>query len=272
MAILLAPTKNFLSTTLNGAINNSTTTITLTSTANLQAPGVIVVDRIDSNGSSTASLREVIHFTGISGSDLTGCTRGAENSTANSHADGAIVETNPTVETWNSMATAIFQFADSNGYINAINSPVSIAIGEFKTVRVSSLASVSMLCVMTFLDVSGASISGIGLYPSFRSQGFFSGPTTGLGGILVHPRATNYQFFSVITPQVASGVSIVFDFLKNGSSIFAGVTKPTIVGGGTYVSTASINTKNFDRGDILRFDISAMAPGAIQGITGQGGS
>jgi len=87
-----APTSNFWSTSLNGAINDSVTTITLNSTVGLQAPGRLVINRQDSTGKNTPSAREVISFTGISGSDLTGVTRGADNSTARSHADGSPVE------------------------------------------------------------------------------------------------------------------------------------------------------------------------------------
>lgn len=62
--------------------------------------------------------------------------------------------------------------------------------------------------------------------------------------------------------------------MNNGSSIFAGVTKPTIVGGGTFVSTASINTKAVSPGNVLRADINAIASGAglIRGVTVQGGT
>src|SRR3990167_196968 len=96
-----APTSNFFSTTLNGAINDAVQTITLTTTTGLQAPGYIVVNRQDSSGTDTPSSREVISFTGISGSDLTGCTRAADGSTARSHSNGAIVESNFTVGMWN---------------------------------------------------------------------------------------------------------------------------------------------------------------------------
>lgn len=101
-----APTKNYVTTSLNGAIGTGDTTITLSSTSNMQSPGYVVVDREDGSGTATPSAREVISYTGISGSDLTGCTRGADNSTARTHSDGALVETMLTVGMWGDLIDA----------------------------------------------------------------------------------------------------------------------------------------------------------------------
>lgn len=271
--LYVAPTANFVSKTLNGAITSGAGTITLNNTTNLQAPGVVVIDRTDSSGVSTPSAREVVAYTGIAGNDLTGCTRGFDNSTGLAHSDGAIVETMPVVGMWNNLATIVATSMTSDGYLKAINSPVSIA--RIETVGLlASLISVSDVRINNRLEVSGASITGIGLYPTWRSSAAYSGPTIGLGGLLKAPKVGTWQWISVITKTVASGASVVFDVMNNGSSIFAGVTKPTIVGGGTYVSTASINTKAVSPGNDLRFDINAVASGAgvITDVTGQGGT
>ena len=68
-----------LGTTLNGAINNSVTTITLTSTTGFPTSGSIKIDS------------EIISYTGKSGNDLTGCTRGSQSTTPASHLNGASV-------------------------------------------------------------------------------------------------------------------------------------------------------------------------------------
>lgn len=100
-ALYKAPDTNFWSTTLNGAINSSVTSITLNSVTDLNYPGFLVIDREDSNGTATPTSREVIYFTGITGSGLTGVTRAADGSTARSHSDGALVEAVLTVGMWN---------------------------------------------------------------------------------------------------------------------------------------------------------------------------
>tara|TARA_S200002703_G_scaffold32531_1_gene28348 strand:+ start:242 stop:2374 length:2133 start_codon:yes stop_codon:yes gene_type:complete len=64
---------------LNGAINNSVTTITLTSTTGFPTSGSVQIDS------------EIIAYTGISGNDLTGCTRGSQSTTPASHSNGAAV-------------------------------------------------------------------------------------------------------------------------------------------------------------------------------------
>lgn len=102
-----APSVNFFSTTLNGGINNSVDTITLSSVTGLNAPGVLIINREDGNGTATPSAREVISFTGISGSDLTGVTRGYDGSTARAHSSGALVEAVFTVGMWNDAIAAL---------------------------------------------------------------------------------------------------------------------------------------------------------------------
>ena len=117
-----APTSNFWSSSLNGAINDSVDTITLNSTTGLQAPGYLIIDREDGQGVATSSAREIVKFTGISGNDLTGVTRGADNSTARSHGDGALVESVPTIGMWNDTRDAINAEHDTDGTHTLISS------------------------------------------------------------------------------------------------------------------------------------------------------
>lgn len=288
-SLFLAPTANYIQTTLNGAITDSATTITLNSTTNLQAPGYVVINRVSSSGVATPNSREVVSYTGISGSDLTGCTRGADNSTNRSHSNGAIVETMPTVGMWNDLRNAFSNAFTADSVLKAIISPVSIsdlrlirtdwssiASGprlEVRSLAVGSIASVAALHIGTRIDVSAASLTGIGFYPTWHTGGSFSGPTIGIGGFLKAPRTGTLAWVSVVTRFVASGASIVFDVKKNGSSIFAGVTTPLIAAGGTYVSTASLNTKNVTKGDLLQADITGLAAGGmLVDVTVQGGT
>lgn len=108
-----APSVNFFSTTLNGGINNSVDTITLSSVTGLNAPGVLIINREDGNGITTQSAREFISFAGISGSDLTGCVRGYDGSTARAHSSGALVEAVFTVGMWNDAVAALTNVVDA---------------------------------------------------------------------------------------------------------------------------------------------------------------
>ena len=67
------------STTLNGSHSSSVTTLTLTSTTDFDSSGTVFIGG------------EQITYTGILGNDITGCTRGANNTTAATHASGVTV-------------------------------------------------------------------------------------------------------------------------------------------------------------------------------------
>ena len=68
-----------VATTLNGSHSDSVATLTLASTTGLDATGTVHV------GS------EQVTYTGILGNDITGCTRGANSTTAAAHSSGVAV-------------------------------------------------------------------------------------------------------------------------------------------------------------------------------------
>tara|TARA_R100001440_G_scaffold45301_1_gene65029 strand:- start:165 stop:2300 length:2136 start_codon:yes stop_codon:yes gene_type:complete len=86
---------NALTTTLNGAIDASTTTIVLTSVVNFPTTGT--------NHIQIGS--EEISYTGISGNTLTGVTRGARGTTAASHSDGATITNSSDFIAWGEAAS-----------------------------------------------------------------------------------------------------------------------------------------------------------------------
>ena len=255
--IFLAPTKNFIQKNLSGGIGDSDTTITLNNTTNLTAPGTAVINRVNSAGVATSGSREEISYTGISGSDLTGVTRGADGSTQRAHADNSIVEFTLTIGMWNNLATIVGTGFTSDGYLKAIASPVSIAINVVKT----------------HLNVAGASVTGanVGLYPVFKLTGSFSGATTAVGGGLTVPRPTTLKWASVVLNAVApvSTASLVIDINKNFVSLFDAGTRLSVAAGGTYASTASLSVMNIDAGNTLTTDVDAFggANGFAKDIT-----
>tara|TARA_B100002019_G_scaffold293075_1_gene318600 strand:- start:187 stop:3669 length:3483 start_codon:yes stop_codon:yes gene_type:complete len=74
------------STTLNGATTTTANTITLTSTTGFPTSGFAVI-LVAQPGTS-----EVIQYTGISGNDLTGCTRGLFSTPAAAHANSTTIQ------------------------------------------------------------------------------------------------------------------------------------------------------------------------------------
>jgi len=75
----LLTSSSAITTTLNGAVNSSVTTITVTSAASFTSKGFVVIDS------------ETIYYTGKTSTTLTGCIRGASGTTAASHNDSATV-------------------------------------------------------------------------------------------------------------------------------------------------------------------------------------
>lgn len=93
------PSQDFLQKTLGAQLlTGVTASATLNNTTGLQnLPGVMVVDRINTNNVETPSSREVIAYDGTSGSTVTTLTRGLAGTSDQDHAVGAIVEFAPDV-------------------------------------------------------------------------------------------------------------------------------------------------------------------------------
>lgn len=245
--LLEVATGNAFTTTLSGAINDTVTTITLTSVTNLVATGVLVIDRQDGNGTDTPSKREYISYTGISGNDLTGVTRSVAGSTGQSHSSGAVVEETFTVTHWGDMVDFLQVEHDTAGK------------------HVISTATIS-----THLNASGASISGT--FPHalvWRFSGAFAGASTFLAPPQMVPTGGQWQWFTFVTRTVASGVSAIVDVNKNGTSIFSALGRPMIAAAGTFASTASIATKAIAAGDKFTVDYDGTG-GSITDILIEG--
>lgn len=90
-----------------GVADASVTTVPLSSTTNLPTDTAVavVIDRVDSSGTSTPSLEETIIGV-VSGSNLVTCTRGVEG-TAQAHSAGAVVEVLVTNKGYNDIIDAL---------------------------------------------------------------------------------------------------------------------------------------------------------------------
>jgi len=81
-------------TTLNGGINNSVTTVTVVSTTGFPATGTFLVDN------------ELITYTGKTSTTFTGCTRGQQGTAAASHLTGAVAADTALYTGWGEPAPA----------------------------------------------------------------------------------------------------------------------------------------------------------------------
>jgi hypothetical protein len=90
-----------------GVTDAVVTTVPLSSATNLPTDTAVVavIDRVDSNGTATASLEETIIGV-VSGSNLVSCLRGSEG-TAQAHSAGAVVEILFTAKGWNDLVDGL---------------------------------------------------------------------------------------------------------------------------------------------------------------------
>ena len=258
------PSIENVSTTLSAGITDVAATMDVADASNLVSPCYLVIDRVDAAGAVKAtSLWEYVKVTNIAGSTLT-ITRGQSGSTAQAHSSGAVVEAVVTSEHFEEWYDSLNpEHTAAGGHVITgtmtvagmnLASQATIRYGSIGILGVQSAASINQLNVTNLLNASGASLSGIPLSPVFVFIGALSGATTAPLTDLVMPRSGRWQFANFLTRTVASGVSAIVDLNINGGSIFNAVGRPMIAAGGTLVSTASINTKNFFRGDRLSID------------------
>jgi hypothetical protein len=238
-----SPSTDFTSTTLNGTINDSTQTITVNDASTIITPTYGVIDREDNNGTATPNQREVIYISAKSGNDLT-VTRGVDNSTARSHNDSAKVEPMITVGFW-------------DDFYDAYDLDHNPADGSHDITKVAMLSGATVQTLESKILSNPTIIGGSGfpLTPVWVLAGIGSGATTSVGKPLDMPSSATIQWASVVLRSAISGASLLIDINKNFTSIFEAGTRLTILGGGTFASTASINTKNFVAGSIFSVDI-----------------
>ena len=252
--LLESSSTNAFSTSLNGTINDSITTVTLTSVTGLVAPGAIVLNRQDNSGNDTPSKREYISFTGISGSDLTGVTRGVAGSTAQSHSSGALVEAVLTVTHWTDMVDFLQVEHDSAGkhvistatvtYTEtvrlAVTSIASIAALSLPVLAVPSIASIALLSAVSIIYPRPTQIywSWLGSLPTL-----ITGTATQSFNMVRATRSWTLKntFLSLLSAPSLGTLQVDINYYSTptaaGTSIFT--TKPTIDVGEYDTSTAA---------------------------------
>ena len=98
-------TKNDITTTLDGGITATTNSIDLVSATGLQAPGIVAIGLVNSEGTLRTDEAEHVSFGGITDNTLTSCSRGVGGSTARAHNSGEDVREVWTNTHWNDFVT-----------------------------------------------------------------------------------------------------------------------------------------------------------------------
>jgi len=158
--LLSAPTKNSVQKTLASQLLSTAGASDPISFSDVDGipnlPGVLVINRVDSNGTATASKREYIEYSGTSGNTVLIKTRNVDGSgSALTHAVGSIVEWTPDITWAVRMYTALSQVIDITD-VTAINSSLITATGT------STLTNKDIvLGGSNYINSSGATISAI---------------------------------------------------------------------------------------------------------------
>ena len=278
--LIKAGTEEAISTTLDGAIQSDDTTITLTSSSGLQAPGVVVIDRQDASGNDTPSEREYVYYTGISTNDLTGCDRGQGGSTAQAHNDGAVVEEVMTAMHWEGLRTCVAAGHTDAGTGLHLSGTASVAIVQSQKI-LSSTASVGSLTAGT---ITGTTLNATNLIGGVKGQFVW----TQLGS-LVTSQATlasddhipfmrarknltiNSCWVGVMSAPSTAALGINIDYRSTPTSTPASIfsTAPTVDVGepttDTAATAAALSLTSLASGTLLQPSISS--PGGAGDLT-----
>ena len=247
-----------ISTTLSSGISDVSASMDVADASKIVSPCYLVIDRVDSAGTpKNTSFWEYVKVTNVAGSTLT-ITRAQGGSTAQSHAAGAVVEAVAT--------SSMFE-----EYYNALNPEHTASGGHVIATATIATGMIAHNRAVTHLNASGASISGVERTLVWYMAGFASGATTNVMRIIA-PFSGTFRAFTATTrtPVSTASLNLGVYTIGAGTSIFDTATRPTILGGGTYVSTASIKNPNFTKGQVLRVDIETggnVADIILEGIS-----
>ena len=128
-------------------------TVPLSSTTNLPTDTAVVatIDRVDANGTATASTEETVIGV-VSGSNLVTCTRGVEG-TAQAHSAGAVVEILITAKGWNDLIDAMLTEHSQTGTHG------NITLCNITASGVSTLSNISACSVVALRAVAASTVS-----------------------------------------------------------------------------------------------------------------
>jgi hypothetical protein len=259
-------TEENVSTTLSSGITDVAGSMDVADASKIVAPCYLVIDRVDSSGTlKSTSLWEYVKVTNVASNTLT-ITRAQNGSNAQAHSSGAIVEavvTSAHFEDWYNVLNP--EHDASGGHV--ITGTATVAGMNLASVATIASAGIGVSRAVTHLNASGASISGIPFGFGFYAAGFASGPTVSVARMIAHRHGT-FRYFTAMTRTPVSGASLTLTVFNNLASVFDAGTMPAILGGGTFMSTASIKAPNFKPGDILTMDI--VTGGNVADITLEG--
>jgi hypothetical protein len=212
--------KNALATTLASTITNSDTTISLTNTTNFPVAGAVTIDQ------------EIIFYTNISGSNLTGCVRGSDGTSIAGHNAGVPVSATIIAFHHNGLMAeieAIESWLTTNVVASPLTANLPAAGYKLTGLGAGSTAGDSLRyeqVIGQFLLLSGGTMTGnIAMSGTQKLTGLAAGSSNG--------DSIRYeQLFGQFLPL--SG-GILTGTLTTAQILINGATLRTVIGGTTVV-------------------------------------
>ena len=278
------PSVNALQKTLDAQLlAGATASMTLNNvTSIVNGPGVVVVDRVDSNGDSTASKREYISFTAVSGSTVTGLTRNVDGGGSDQdHAVGAIVEfvndvvqakeVKDIIETEHSTAgvhsgltsAIITNTGTGNGlFINQDGNGVALNIDNDGTNNgiVVTTAALAAGASGVAISLAGANATNNGLHGGvfvLNNHASNTLPLIRLVNLNGAAGATNARMIH-ISDQETDNTATVIDIDKDGNGIALNIDSEATTNSAIFVEQAVANdtaSMRIGHGGTVRFEI-----------------
>lgn len=180
------------STTLDGAIDSSVTTVTLATTEGYPVSGVITI------GS------EEIKYTGVSGESLTGCTRGHNSTSATSHSDGDSVSVVGDAITFSS-GTATVTTSAAHGFVTGAD----VTIAGANETEFNGRFAITKTSDTTFTYFTSSSNSAAtGTITATNNKEYYSCSTITSAGESPSTASSKWTQLSTIMPNASHGIHV----------------------------------------------------------------
>jgi len=245
---------SFTTKNLSSNVDASTTTFPLNNTTNVPTDtGVdFIVDRVDSNGVSTSSKRELCRGI-VSGSNITNVVRGLHGTTAQTHDAGATVEFVASGAAWNDFIDGILTSLDQDGTLKAgaVDNAAALASDVVTSTKIAQNAVQADDLATNALSLGSASITS-----NFTLSASQTTPTqvTGLTATVTIPaggRSIKITAFAASVSQTGGiGVLTIWDGVVNSGTQLAQGNVPTSGGFGMVqaIVTPAAGSKTYNVG------------------------
>lgn len=200
--LIYPPTSDFLQKTLGAALSQGTTAAaTLNNVTGIQnLKGIMIIDRVDSNGIETPSKVEIVSFAGTSGSTVVTLVRGLAGTSDQDHAISAVVEFGPDILQQQAIIDGMLQLLTTAGAIDTTKvvdlTTAQTLTNKVATSTTNNLAAKALHSASTVVDVVAATAPSTGQVLMATDSTHATWQTPASGG--------DWTSYSAVTPTRAS--------------------------------------------------------------------